>query len=516
MQPTVESAVCNIEDDKVTITNLTVAKYLIIIFNNEDDDVEDSSSTAFFTVGKTDSNLQVTARVTEYGYIVIDAAVDENADGNIRFKVINETGAIVQEGESKIDNASVTFFKEEILPKGKYNYTVSYENENYNAVTINSETPLVISKTVPELNVYSITVNEFGHIVILANVSKDAKGNASFLFMVGNNSKSVDVDVDNGIIKYDDVAPLGKGHYRIFTIYNGDENYFTTDSFNETEVLKDQISSTYEAVVTGNQADITIKFPANATGNITVFYPSGANETMAINGTVFISEIFDNGPQYILVTCPGDKNYYGFDNYKIEFLVKASSFISAKDVKVVYQNNGKVEVRLYDNNDNGTGKNPVSGAEVVITLNGKQYKAKTNANGVATVTIPAKLVPKQYTATVSYAGTGTTVGDKETFKFTVKKATPKLTAKKKTFKSKTKVKKYTIVLKDNKNKAIKKVKLYLKIGKKTYTAKTNSKGKAIFKIKKLTKRGNYKAKVTFKGNKYFNKLTKKPTIKVKR
>lgn len=135
MQPTVESAVCNIEDDKVTITNLTVAKYLIIIFNNEDDDVEDSSSTAFFTVGKADSNLQVTARVTEYGYIVIDAAVDENADGNITFKVINETGAIVQEGESKIDNASVTFFKEEILPKGKYNYTVSYENENYNAVT---------------------------------------------------------------------------------------------------------------------------------------------------------------------------------------------------------------------------------------------------------------------------------------------------------------------------------------------------------------------------------------------
>ena len=60
------------------------------------------------------------------------------------------------------------------------------------------------------------------------------------------------------------------------------------------------------------------------------------------------------------------------------------------------------------------------------------------------------------------------------------------------------------------------LKVCLKIGKKTYTAKTNSKGKALFKIKKLTKRGTYKAKVTFKGNKYFNKLTKTTKIKVKR
>ena len=77
-----------------------------------------------------------------------------------------------------------------------------YENENYNATTINSETPLEISKTVPELKVYSVSVNEFGHIVILANVSKDAKGNVSFIFLVGNNSESADVDVDNGSIKY--------------------------------------------------------------------------------------------------------------------------------------------------------------------------------------------------------------------------------------------------------------------------------------------------------------------------
>ena len=95
------------------------------------------------------------------------------------------------------------------------------------------------------------------------------------------------------------------------------------------------------------------------------------------------------------------------------------------------------------------------------------------------------------------------------------KATPKLVAKKASFKVKQKTKKYTAILKTDKNKALKKVTLYLKVKGKTYTAKTNSKGKAIFKIKNLKKKGTYKATVTFKGNSNYNKVTKTVKIKVK-
>ena len=55
----------------------------------------------------------------------------------------------------------------------------------------------------------------------------------------------------------------------------------------------------------------------------------------------------------------------------------------------------------------------------------------------------------------------------------------------------------------------------LKVKGKTYTAKTNAKGKATFNLKKLTKKGKYTAVVTFKGNKYYNKITKKVKITVK-
>jgi peptidoglycan hydrolase-like protein with peptidoglycan-binding domain len=96
----------------------------------------------------------------------------------------------------------------------------------------------------------------------------------------------------------------------------------------------------------------------------------------------------------------------------------------------------------------------------------------------------------------------------------VTKATPKITAKKKTYKTTTKTKKYTIVLKDNVGKAIKKAKVTLKVKGKTYKAKTNSKGKATFKIKNLKKKGTFKAVIKYKGNKYYKKLTKKVKIKV--
>ena len=94
------------------------------------------------------------------------------------------------------------------------------------------------------------------------------------------------------------------------------------------------------------------------------------------------------------------------------------------------------------------------------------------------------------------------------------KKNTKITAKKKTFKAKKKVKKYTITLKSGKT-AVKKVRVTLKIGKKTYKARTNNKGKATFKIKKLTKKGKYKAVIKFAGDKNYKATSKKVKITIK-
>jgi len=140
---------------------------------------------------------------------------------------------------------------------------------------------------------------------------------------------------------------------------------------------------------------------------------------------------------------------------------------------------------------------------------------RTDKNGKVSLNV-ATLVPKAYVASISFAGDDDYNKASSTVKVVVSKAVPKLSAKAKTFKVKVKTKKYTVTLKNNKGKVMKKVKLTLKVGKKTYKATTNAKGKATFKITKLTKKGKYTATVKFAGNKYFKALSKKVKITVKK
>lgn len=169
-------------------------------------------------------------------------------------------------------------------------------------------------------------------------------------------------------------------------------------------------------------------------------------------------------------------------------------------------------------------------ANVSVVINKKEYNISV-VNGTGSLKVSDKLVANTYDVEASYAGEYPYAASAATTTFKVEKvSTPesdkdkqipkvtkkatKITAKKKTFKAKKKTKKYTIVLKAGKA-AVKKVKLTLKVGKKTYKATTNSKGKATFKLTKLTKKGKYTAVVKFKGNKYYKATSKKVKITVK-
>ena len=161
---------------------------------------------------------------------------------------------------------------------------------------------------------------------------------------------------------------------------------------------------------------------------------------------------------------------------------------------------------------NSQGK-AISGVQVTVNM-GSVKKYTTDKNGQVKIAI-GNLVPKTYTAKVSFAENDKYKASSTTAKVVVKKATPKMTAKAKTFKFEDKTKKYTITLKDNKGKALKNKKVALKVKGKTYTAKTNSKGVATFKLSKLTKKDKFNAVISYAGDKCYKKVTKKAKITVK-
>lgn len=207
-------------------------------------------------------------------------------------------------------------------------------------------------------------------------------------------------------------------------------------------------------------------------------------------------------------------NTYGAESKEVKFNVfKLATSITASAKSYVINYGGKYSITLKDAKGN-----VLSGQRVIFTLNGKDIEsAITNADGVATIILISNMLKTAKAGgknlIVKFAGSTNYNEIVKTVKITLKKEKTKIDAKKKTFKKSKRTKKYAITLKNSKGNAIKKVKVTLKVKGKTYTAKTNTKGKATFKIKKLTNEGIFKAVIKFKGNKYFNKATK--TVKIK-
>lgn len=206
----------------------------------------------------------------------------------------------------------------------------------------------------------------------------------------------------------------------------------------------------------------------------------------------------------------GNKANIGDNDAYASTLVKFSTKLtSPAKVNTVYNDQDYLVITLRDQFNN-----PFIGYIIFVNIDGKTTKYYTYEKGQAEIPTEG-LAPGTHNVKITFNGDSNFGKSTATSKIVVKKATPYLIAKKATFKAKKKTKKYSIVLIDDYGDAIKNVKVTLKVKGKTFKATTNSKGKATFKIKKLTKKGKHKATVIFAGNKYYNTKSVKTKIKIK-
>jgi hypothetical protein len=247
---------------------------------------------------------------------------------------------------------------------------------------------------------------------------------------------------------------------------------------------------------------------ANAT--VSVDLNGAGNYTTDENGTIQVpTKGLTLGIYPAILAFAGDDNHDSSIANANVTVAKANSQILANDLTTTFNGNGYLTTTLKDEFGN-----PISGAKVSVRIvelksatTDKDGKVKFSTNGIAPI--------KSYNAKILFVGDNNYNTVSKVVKVTIKKANVKLTAKAKTFKKSTKIKKYTVTLKNNQNKVMKNTKLTIKVNKKTYTAKTNGKGKATFKIKKLTKKGKYTATVKYAGSKFLNAKSVKVKITVK-
>ena len=164
--------------------------------------------------------------------------------------------------------------------------------------------------------------------------------------------------------------------------------------------------------------------------------------------------------------------------------------------------------------------NPIKGVKIQLRLNSEVYYRTTNENGSFTPYKLNMVTAGEYTMVLFFAGDDNHAGALATVCFNLSKKTIKIKASAKTLKANKKVK-YTITLStivgsshDGKAHLRTGKVAKLKVNGKTYTGKTNKKGKVTFKIKN-TKKGKFTATITVNQDTTYKKATKKVKLTFK-
>ena len=223
--------------------------------------------------------------------------------------------------------------------------------------------------------------------------------------------------------------------------------------------LKDSNSSNVLANKTVNLVINNVKYTANTDSN----------------GVASVDLSLNPGKYSVVAYFEGDDTYEASDNFTS--FVNVLSTIKANDVTKYYKGSAKYSATFLDSNGN-----VLANRYVTITVNGKSYNKKTDANGVAK--LPMTLKPGTYKVVATDPITG--------YKFTSTfKILSTITGTYTTKKVMGDSKKFTATFLKSNGKALAKKYIKIKLKGKTYKVKTNSKGKATLSVKNL-KKGTYK------------------------
>jgi hypothetical protein len=508
------------------VIDLNPNSYVAEISFAGDDDYKASSATANVTIDKI--NTTITAYDVSMYYADggnITAAL-KDINGN---PMVNKTVTVNLNGTdyemSTDSNGEVSMAID--LPSGTYGAGIYFAGDEWYSYSHKSISVTVKKYLTKFVDISSISVKIDGRSYVQTiEVYLRATGcdfaitegiplpykNVIFSIDGTNTTRTTD---GNGVVNF--TVNLLPGNHTLVYTFLGDEGYVGCSDDRTFGVTKFYTGLTAENVVMsyGDERNLTVTLK-DALGvgfeNRTVFINLNGvtyERTTDENGNAQVAIDLAAGNYTADIVYKGDNVFMNSSANVTVVVNKIRTTLTAPQVSTTYNIAKDLVITL-----KGADNKALSGKTVTFKLNNVVYKKATDKNGQVRVSV--NLPAKTYSTTISFAGDDICLKSSVNTKVVVAKASPKITAKAKTFKAKAKTKKYSITLKNNKDKVMKKAKVTLKVKGKTFKATTNSKGKATFKITKFTKKGTFKAKISYGGDNNYKAVSKTVNIKVKK
>ena len=419
-----------------------------------------NATTAEFNVFKRDAPISVTVDSLAAGKANITVTLPANATGYVIVKVAN-----MEYGINLTNTNSVVV---PIKSTGDYTADVTYLGDYQ---YLGNATAKGFSAKGPSQSGVSVEVEDTPvgqDMVVKVTVPDDATGNVTVMV----DGKPVTVTNVTGGDNYIKVPGVKEGTHEVEVIYSGDSQHDPVKVTKEVTVFKSVIAESSMTRGWNSPYDFKAEF-LDSQGHVL----ADTVVKFTVNGKTYNVKTDKQGIAYLTASKLGVGSYdVTVYNPITGETVKSKvnivkRLINNKDITMDFVDGTYYKVTAIGDDGKPVGKGEVVG----IHVNGRDYVAITDANGLAKLKI--NLNPKTYTITAQYANYK--VSNKLVVKQTLKLVKKTITIKKSASSIKLKA-----TLKWTNGKAIKGKKIVFKFKGKQYTAKTNSKGIAQVTIKK--------------------------------
>ena len=274
------------------------------------------------------------------------------------------------------ENTVVAFYE------GSENYTLSEANKT---ATISKKASLV------NASVQSITYGSQATIIV--NVPAAQTGYVTITVDNANHT----APINDGQARFN-IAGLKVGEYEVNVSYSGDENYSSQINATTFNVIKADLTASVIGVnvTVGDDTKFIVSVPADFNGkvNITV---DGITYSGNAQSLITMDKLAE-GDKIAAVKFFDDANYNDLQinaSFKVSPTSGPSGIVSIKSDNMTRGYNSPYDYQAAFLDAKG---NALKNTEVIFKVNGKEYKVKTNEDGIAQLT-GAKLAVGKYNIT---------------------------------------------------------------------------------------------------------------------